>query len=59
VLEVLTGEKMTNGDLYRLLELLSKFDCEYELDRTEHDAMTTVLYIVGREYYTKGADDDV
>ena len=49
---------MTNGDLYRLLELLSKFDCTYELDRAEHDAITMVLYIVGREYYTKGADDE-
>ena len=45
---------MTNGNLYRLLELLSKFDCTYELDRAEHDAITMVLYIVGREYYTKG-----
>jgi hypothetical protein len=49
---------MTNGALYRLLELLSEFDCTYELSRTDHDAITTVLDIVGREYYTKGADDD-
>lgn len=49
---------MTNGDLHRLLELLSKFDCTYDLNRTERDAISTVLFIVGREYYTKGVDDD-
>jgi hypothetical protein len=49
---------MTNGDLYRLLELLSKFDCTYELDRAEHDAITMVLDIVGCEYYTGVTEDE-
>lgn len=48
---------MTNGDLCRLLELLGKFDCTYELNRAEHDAITITLDVVGREYY-KGVPDD-
>lgn len=48
---------MKESELKKLLELLSEFDCTYELNRVEEDAITMVLDIIGREYYTGVTDD--